>query len=150
MTTPTPTLLIEQDNAHLIVSREVRENQDSLRIVSRTALGWIAHGGAIPRGISTATTLALKTELPADAHLGELVISSIAVDSLPSDQRATLPDNHHYALKHLKTHGERTSSHHKKKSQVQIYRVCLWMDFAMCCIDCVLTLALTIPSWPTN
>lgn len=78
----TPKILIGQDNAHLIVSREVREGRDSSRLVSRTALGWIAHGGTGPHCDSTATTLALRVETAADARLRELVKTNFAVDSL--------------------------------------------------------------------
>ena len=40
-----PRILIGQDNARLIVSREQREEPNSGRIHSRTALGWVWHGG---------------------------------------------------------------------------------------------------------
>ena len=40
-----PRILIGQDNARLIVSRELREAPGDSRILSRTALGWVWHGG---------------------------------------------------------------------------------------------------------
>lgn len=55
----TPKQLVWQNNAHLIVFREMRNNQDTLRIVrvSRTRLLLIAHEDSTP----TVTILALKS-----------------------------------------------------------------------------------------
>jgi transposase InsO family protein len=41
-----PSMLIGQDNAHLVVSREVKETPGDSVMQSRTALGWVLHGGA--------------------------------------------------------------------------------------------------------
>lgn len=39
-----PTILIGQDNWHLIVTREIREGEKNDPVASRTSLGWVLHG----------------------------------------------------------------------------------------------------------
>lgn len=72
----TSKLLMGQDNENLIVSRGVRNNQDTLRIVSQTTLRLIAHEGPIP----AITILALKIKPAADSW--ELVKTNINIDFL--------------------------------------------------------------------
>jgi hypothetical protein len=73
----TPKMLIGQDNAHLIVSRELREYAGDPTVLSRTALGWTTHGGTcgVP-GIAVALCMRRDEELDA------LVRRHFAVDSL--------------------------------------------------------------------
>lgn len=73
----TPLMLIGQDNAHLIVSRELRETAGDPTILSRTALGWTIHGGACE-----APRLAVALCVRRDAELDALVRGHFAVDSL--------------------------------------------------------------------
>ena len=39
-----PTILIGQDNCHLIVARSVREGRPNMPVASQTKLGWTLHG----------------------------------------------------------------------------------------------------------
>lgn len=94
----TPLILIGQDNAHLIVSRDVREDFSTKRIISRTALGWIAHGGIGPGSDGPATTLALQMETAADIRLGELIKSNFAIDSLGVTSAARVNTNDSKAI----------------------------------------------------
>lgn len=72
-------MLIGQNSAHLIVSRETRELSGDPTILSRAALGWSAHGGIL-HNCAPAYTLCLRREK--DESLNKLVRGNFAVDSL--------------------------------------------------------------------
>lgn len=71
-----PKLLIGQDNGHLAVSREIQEDAGHAFILSRTALGWTAHGASQP----PVNVFTLQTFR--DDSLHKLVRHHFAVESL--------------------------------------------------------------------
>ena len=81
-----PTILIGQDNCHLIVARSVREGPSNMPVASQTKLGWTLHGNnALYHNRADDFTLLAFEERDPDLH--EMIQESLTTENFGTKPR---------------------------------------------------------------
>ncbi|GBP74452.1 hypothetical protein EVAR_44516_1 [Eumeta japonica] len=96
-----PTILIGQDNWHLIVSREVVQKNRDQPAASYTKLGWVLHGreNGIARPVHVINYIA--REPSAEDEIGKLIKENFSIECLGIEAKKPSNDLEQRALKVL-------------------------------------------------
>lgn len=97
-----PTILIGQDNWHLLLASRVRKGKKNQPVASLTPLGWVLHGSHNRTIGHTVNFVSHITEAPHEEKLEDLMKHYFAVDSLCINPKKPQSDPEEQALRILK------------------------------------------------
>ncbi|XP_072938854.1 uncharacterized protein [Epargyreus clarus] len=103
-----PTILIGQDNWHLLLASRVRRGKKNQPVASLTPLGWVLHGSHNRIIGRTANFVSHITEAPQEDKLEDLMKHYFAMDSLCINPKKPQSDPEEQALRILKKNTTQT------------------------------------------